>query len=170
MPSKKMRHIETGIGTGRVERFSRLLEAYNIPFTIPNLNTMFIDDKLYFYPTKLRVRYKSSNAIRELEDLSHASYFIAKCLEIKFDYNDIKKYIFTSRKKIKMIEKLKDKPIEEIVDIIEKLNKTIENLKHENKTIGFYKNLNDDLSTKLAEKELENQELVEKLIEFQEQF
>lgn len=101
MPSKKLRHIRTGIGTGRTERFSRLFNKYNISFTIPILNTMYINERLYFYPTDIKIRYKSSNEIKKLNDLEHAVNFIGKCLNVKFDKEDVKKYIFTSRKKIK---------------------------------------------------------------------
>ena len=105
MPSKIMRHIKTGIVSGRVERFIRLFEKYKILYTIPTLNTMFINEKLYFYPTNLKIRFKDDYKIYQLNDLLHAANFIGKSLNIKFDYEDIKKYIFTSRRKWKEQQK-----------------------------------------------------------------
>lgn len=109
MSTKIGRHIKTGIGTGRSERFCRLFDTYNIKYTLTNLNTILIEDQIYLYPTRLKVRLKGAKEVIEFKYLNEVTYYIAKSLGLFFKKEDIEKYLFTNRKKIKELEKINNK-------------------------------------------------------------
>ena len=99
---KKYRHVKTKISHNKLIRFCQLFDKYDIAYTTPVINMILIENKMYYFPNKNRLRYKKEPEEQSIffENNTHAVFYIAKVLK-KFISKEDVKIVYAKTNKLK---------------------------------------------------------------------